>query len=99
MSTTDVGSMPTTSIKADGFGDLTVYLTDGMRVRIDKADPRIRLDVHMVAGFRDVHPWWAVCTDDGTLTLRDDYGHRYIYRVDWGSFDPATNSFAAEWPD
>lgn len=96
-------SRSTTSTPADGYGDLIIWrCADTGRIEIAQADPRIRLDVLMIAGFRDVKPDWATYSaDDGALTLTDDFGHRYIYRVDLSAsaYDPATRSFPAEWPD
>lgn len=69
------------------------------RVRIDRADPRARISVELVAKIRDTWSDWATCTDDGVLTLRDDFGQRFIYRIDWDSFDGQTQSFLMEWPD
>lgn len=93
------GMKTTTSVPAEGYGDLVIYRDELGRIEIAKADPRIRLDVRMVAGIRDLKPRGAVCTEDGVLTLTDDHGHRYIYRVDFDGYDPATESFPAEWPD
>lgn len=90
-----------TSLPAgDGYGQLEVYVSEWPRtIKIQRADPRIRLPVRLVAQLRDIRCEWAHCTEDGVLTLTDDHGARYIYRVDLEAYDTATESFPAEWPD
>ena len=69
------------------------------KVRIDRADPKARISVELVAQIRDVRSKWATCTESGVLTLSDDFGQRFIYRIDWDSFDVNDQSFSMEWPD
>jgi hypothetical protein len=68
-------------------------------LQIVRADPRCRILAEVVAEFRDLRQPWAQCTEDGVVTLTDDFGQRFIYRIDWGSYDSADNSFLMEWPD
>jgi hypothetical protein len=88
----------TTSVPADGYGDLVVYRDELWRVKIAQADPRVRLDADMVAGIRVEQPRWARYDREArTVTFVADDGRRVIYRL--GDYDLTTNTLHAEWPD
>lgn len=69
------------------------------RIRIKRADPQARISAHLVLEIRNAREPYAQCTDDGVLTLTDDYGQRFIYRIDWTDYRESDQSFRMEWPD
>lgn len=89
---------PTTSIPADGFGDLIVWRDEIDHVQVQRADPLIRLDAQMLEGIRVARPPFATLAGD-VLTWIPTTGPRVIYRIDWTDFDSASNSYRAQWPD
>lgn len=91
-------------MSGEEYGDVTVardydHATGTTKVRITRADPVARISIELVSEIRDTRPQWARCTEDGVLTLTDDYGQRFIYRVDLDSYDANSQSFRMEWPD
>jgi hypothetical protein len=70
----------------------------GIRTRIAKVDPRIRVAPEFLDGtarYPFLDPY--IHLDGDVLTIRDDYGQRYIYRIRWDDY--ANGGYLAEWPD
>jgi hypothetical protein len=70
----------------------------GIRTRIAKVDHRIRVAPEFLDGtarYPFLDPYLTL--DGDVLTIRDDYGHRFIYRIDWDDY--ADGGYLAEWPD
>lgn len=67
-------------------------------IHIAHAAPRTRV-TRAVLNDAGSHPsadrLWHI--DGDVLTLTDDFGQRFIYRIDYSDFDGI--SYAAEWPD
>lgn len=79
-------------------------VTGRHRTHIDRADPRARISVHLIQEIHDhPHTWATIDAPDGApyglLTLADDYGQRFIYRIDWTDYRHDDASFRMEWPD
>jgi hypothetical protein len=64
-------------------------------MRIHRADPKARIAAEILEQIRQGVRYASL--DDDVLTLRDDYGQRFIYRI--GDYDPATRTYEMEWPD
>lgn len=77
-------------------GELVVYREDyPPRLRIERADPQIRITKELLDNARLDNPWTSV--DGDRFEIADDYGKRYIYRI--GEYDALTNTYEMEWPD
>jgi hypothetical protein len=67
----------------------------GDQLRIIQADPRVRITAELVHDIRLGTPWTRL--DGNVLTIRDDFGKHFIYRI--GDYDPRTATYEMEWPD
>jgi len=70
------------------------------RMRIDEAAPRARLTRVLLDKIRngECRAWASLVGDRmDVLTLSDDHGQRFIYRL--GQYNESTDSFDIEWPD
>lgn len=67
-------------------------------LRIDQADPRVAIKDSILIVARDGdNPWVSINEDGNALTIRDDFGKRYIYRLD--RYDELSGCWEASWPD
>lgn len=73
--------------------------TGKTRVRIERADPRARISSEYVINWHELRPPYIDCTAPGVFTISDDYGQRFIYRVDFEDYDLMSHSYGMEWPD
>lgn len=69
-------------------------------LRIDRADPRALISPELLEEIREGYSGpWAVLNGD-VLTLSDDYGQRFIYRIgERIQGDPWSPAYEMEWPD
>lgn len=67
------------------------------RARIIQAAPRVRISSQFTDNLDadDLKPYFHL--DGDVLTIRDDYGQRFIYRIRWDDY--ADGGYLAEWPD
>jgi hypothetical protein len=88
----------------DGYGEVLIariqhdHPTGRDSIRIDRADPRARIAVELLDEIRANPSDWARLDRD-VLTLADDHGQRFIYRIRPDSYDPNSRSYLMEWPD
>jgi hypothetical protein len=62
---------------------------------IDRADPRALIADELLTEIRRGTPFADL--DGDVLTIRDDYGQRFIYRI--GQFRLDLHAYEMEWPD
>ena len=70
--------------------------TGSFRIHIDRADLRCRIGQDLLTQISDSrHCPWATLADN-ELTLADDDGQRFVYRIRWADFDAKSRSFGME---
>lgn len=85
-----------------GNGDLLVtqWLDENrvQHVRITHADPQIKIAPEFITEARAAPTrWMSYQPEPPSVIMSDDYGHRYIYRLDHQDQD--TGIWYASWPD
>jgi hypothetical protein len=73
------------------------YCGDDASAHIDRADPSVKVDESVIAEARTGTSWLTLDEGNRTLTIRDDFGQQYIYRLDW--YDAERHYWGASWPD
>jgi hypothetical protein len=98
------GAAVETTNSDDSYGEVLItrtqhgHTTGRDSIRIDRADPRARIAVELLDEIRANPSHWARLDRD-VLTLADDHGQRFIYRIHPDSYDPNSRSYLMEWPD